>query len=147
MRTAIRRASPTLTLLPLALILLALAASTAHAAGYTHESFSVFETQLKSGEIREATINKRVRSVRTILADGRHVLAKYAAKEEPKIARELKAHNVAVTILTPAQAKAEQSKAPIHHKIRYIVGGVVIGLVVIGGAVVLYRRRRTAQSY
>jgi hypothetical protein len=149
MKTAIRRPSPVLTLASLALATLTLTASSAHAAvSYVHESFPEFEAQLKAGQIGEATINKRVRSVRVLLTDGRHVLVKYAPKEEGHVARELRAHHVTVSVLTPTQAKTEASKAPVHHKLRYIAGGIVIAVVVIVGGVLLYnRRKRAAQDY
>jgi hypothetical protein len=148
MKTAIRRTAPVLTtfslaLAVLALAVLALAASPATAAvGYVHESFPEYEAQLKGGQIREATINKRLRRVRVTLTDGRHMLAQYAPHEEPHVLRELHDHHVSVTVLNTSQAKKEQGKRPVHHKLRYIVGGILIAVVVIVGGVVLYNRRR-----
>lgn len=75
--------------------------------GYVHESFPEFEAQLKAGQISEATINKRVRGVRLLLTDGRHLLVKYAPKEEGHVASELRAHHVHVSVLSPTQAKTE----------------------------------------
>ena len=145
MRTAIRRAPPCLTLVSLALLLLALAAAPAHGAvAYVHETYPEFESQLSGGQIKEVTINKRLRTLRITLADGRHVLAKYAPHEEPHVLRQLRERHVAVTVLTATQAKQEQGKRPVHHKLRYIVGGILIAVVVIGGGVVLYNRRRRA---
>jgi hypothetical protein len=116
--------------------------------GYQSEHFSVFEAQLKAGQISEATINKRLRSVRVTLNDGRHVLTQYAPHEEPKVKAELVARHVPVTVLSPSQAKKEHLKRGVHHKIRYIVGGVVIAIVVIVGGVILYnRRKRTAGGF
>lgn len=143
MKTAIRRVPAALTLLLMALTLLALSAGPAHAAiGYVHESLPEFEVQLKGGQIREATINRRLRSVRVTLADGRHMRAQYARGEEPHVLSELRTKHVPVTVLNTSQAKKEQGKRPVHHKIRYIVGGVVIAIVVIVGGVVLYNRRK-----
>jgi len=144
MKTAIRRASPLLTLAALAAALLALTASSALGAVYQIEHFSVFEAQLKAGQIHEATINRRLRTVRVTLNDGRHVLAQYAPHEEPKVKAELVARHVPVTVLSPSQAKKEHLKRGVHHKIRYIVGGVVIAIVVIVGGVILYNRRKRA---
>ena len=145
MRTAIRRAPPCLTLVSLALLLLALAAGPAHGAvAYVHETYPEFESQLSGGQIKEVTINKRLRTLRITLADGRHVLAKYAPHEEPHVLRQLRERHVAVTVLTATQAKQEQGKRPVHHKLRYIVGGILIAVVVIVGGVVLYNRRRRA---
>ena len=109
---------------------------------YEHESEAAFRQQLASRQIRSAIINKRLRSLRLTLKDGGHVLAHYPAHSERKVARELKAKHVAVTVLSKGEAEGEAKKVPRHHKIRYIVGGVVIALVVIAGAIFLIRRRR-----
>jgi hypothetical protein len=147
MRTAIRRATPRLTLAALASVLLALPAATAHGAVvYVHEPYPEFESQLSGGQIKEVTINKRLRTLRITLADGRHVLAQYAPHEEPHVRRVLRERHVPVTVLTATEAKKEQGKRPVHHKIRYIVGGVLIAVIVIVGGVVLYNRRRRASS-
>jgi hypothetical protein len=52
-----------------------------------------------------------------------------------------------VTTLKPAEAAKEASKAPVHHKLRYIAGGILIAVIVIVGAVLLVdRRRKTAME-
>ena len=62
MKPAFRRAAPLLALASLPLAVLALAASAAlGAVGYQHEGPAEFESQLKAGQIHEATINKRLR--------------------------------------------------------------------------------------
>jgi hypothetical protein len=127
-------------------LILALSAPAASAAEetikYTKESQQAYEQQLAKREIKEAVINKRLRRLRMTLKDGRHVLYRYPAKGEPALAAQLKARHVPVTILTPAEAKREESKIPRHHKIRYIAGGVLLAIVVIGGAAFLINRRR-----
>jgi hypothetical protein len=143
MKTAIRRVPPVLTSLVLALALLALATSSAHGAvGYQKESFLEFESQLKAGQIHEATINRRLRTVRLFLTDGRHMLAQYAPHEEPHTLKILRESHVHTSVLSESQAKKEQAKRPVHHKLRYIAGGIVIAVVVIVGGVLLYNRRR-----
>ena len=109
---------------------------------YEKESEAAFRQQLASRQIRSAIINKRLRSLRLTLKDGRHVKARYPAHTEPKVARELKHARVKVSVLSKEQALAEAKKVPRHHKIRYIVGGVAIALVVVAGAIFLIRRRR-----
>jgi ATP-dependent Zn protease len=147
MRTAIRRATPRLTLAALASLLLALPAGTAQGAvAYVHEAYPEFEAQLSGGHIKEVTINKRLRTLRITLKDGSHVLAQYAPHEEPHVLRELREKGIHVAVLSAAAAKQEQGKRPVHHKIRYIVGGVLIAVIVIVGGVVLYNRRRRASS-
>jgi hypothetical protein len=118
------------------------------AISYTKESFKTYEEQLAAGQIQEVTINKRLRSLRVTLTDGRHVVAKYAAHEGPKQRERLEAKHVKVQVLSSSAAKAvaERGKTKVHHKIRYIVGGVVIAVVVIVGGVLFYNRRKRAQA-
>jgi len=126
--------------------LLALVGATAAAATVTFqkESTQAYEKQLSSGQIKEATINKKVRSVHLTLKNGSHVLVKYAAHEEPKYAAALGAKGVPVTILQPTAAAKEVAK-PVHHKLRYIAGGVLIVVIlVVGGVLLLDRRRKLA---
>jgi ATP-dependent Zn protease len=132
----------------LVLTLSLLPASAQGAATYTKEKYQAFEEQLKSGQIREVTINKRLRTLRITLTDGRRFLAKYAPKEEPRVRNKLKAQNVAVHVLSTAaaQSTAERGKTKVHHKLRYIAGGIVIAVVVIVGGVVFYNRRRRARE-
>jgi hypothetical protein len=137
-------AAAAVSLLLLALSLLPTAAQAA--VSYTRETFQAYEEQLAAGQIQEVTINKRLRSLRVTLTDGRHVLAKYAAKEEPKVSKSLKAKHVTVHVLSSTAAKAEQSKGKVHHKLRYIAGGIVIAVAVIVGGVVFYNRRKRAET-
>jgi hypothetical protein len=123
---------------------LALSPAAFAAPKYQKESEAEFQRQLSAGEIREAIINKRVRSVRVTLTDGSRRLARYPAKQEPRVFTELRAKGVSVTVLTPAAAKSEAAKAPVHHKLRYIAGGILVAVIVVVGGVLLYNRRRRA---
>jgi hypothetical protein len=118
------------------------------AISYTKEPYTTYGEQLAAGQIQEVTINKRLRTLRITLTDGRHVLAKYAAHEEPRVRERLAAKHIPVHVLSSsaATAVAARGKTKVHHKIRYIVGGVVIALVVIVGGVVFYNRRKRAQA-
>lgn len=117
---------------------------------YTPESVTEYEHQLAGGKIKAVTINKRVRSLRVTLTDGRYVLARYKPKEEKKAVAALQAKHVPVTLLTTAQAGKEvkaQPKKPVKHKLRYIAAGVVVVVIIIVGAVLLIRRRRYREDY
>jgi hypothetical protein len=147
MKTTIRPFSTALALAAVALAALALAASSAPGAvtvKYPPEGFPTYEAQLSGGQIKEVTINKRLRTIRVTLTDGRHVLAKYSPHEEPRVVETLKAHHIPVFVLTPAQAAKEKTRGTVHHKIRYIAGGVLIAIIVIVGGVWLYNRRKRA---
>jgi ATP-dependent Zn protease len=112
---------------------------------YTHESEAEFAKQLAAKQVKSVEINKRLRTMRVTLADGRHVLASYPKKQEPQTAARLQAHGVSVTVLSKGDAEKELGKKKSsHHKIRYIVGGVlvIVILVVVAVLVVNSRRRR-----
>jgi len=140
--TALKRAALTV-LLALSLALGGVATAAAEGAiVYTHESESDFAKQLAAKEVKAVTINKRLRTMRVTLADGRYVLASYPKKQEPQTESRLRARGVTVTVLSKHEAEKEAGPKKAHHKIRYIVGGVVIVVVVIAGAVLLVNRRR-----
>jgi hypothetical protein len=128
---------------------LALPASSALAAGsvtYTKESIPAYEAQLASGQITSATFNKRIRSLHLTLSNGQHVLVHYGPHEHEKLEAALRAKGVAVTIEGKTEATKEASSKPVHHKLRYIVGGIVIVVVIIVGVVLLVDRRRKAAA-
>ena len=109
---------------------------------YEKESEQVWEQQLAARRIRSATINKFLQTVRTTLKDGRHVLFKYPKGQEPRVRKQLAAKHVPVTVLSHTQAVSEAKKKPVHHKLRYIAGGIVLGLIVLAGAALLIKRWR-----
>ena len=132
----------------LALGLLTPVASAAEAkVKYEHESQAAYEKQLAAGQVQAATFNKRVRTIHVTLKDGRHMLVGYPPHQQPRFAAQLQAKHVPVTVLKPAEAIKEASKIPVHHKLRYIAGGILVAVIVIVAAVVLIdRRRKTAME-
>lgn len=109
---------------------------------YKHEGEPEYQRQLQAGQIGSVTINKRLRTLRVTLTDGTHVLARYPPHHEPEVLAALRGKGVTVTILTKSQAQSEAKKAPVHHKLRYIVGGIVIVVIIIVAVVLLVDRRR-----
>ena len=108
---------------------------------YQKESRQEYEKQLAGGQIQTARINKKARSIRLRLKDGRHVLVKYGAGQEPTYVAQLQAKGISVTILQPAQA-TKKAKKPVKHKLRYIAGGILVVVVIVVGAVLLIDRKR-----
>ena len=114
---------------------------------YEHESEAAYEKQLAAGQVQAATFNKRVRTIHVTLKDGRHMLVRYPPHHQTALAAALQAKHVPVTVLKPAGAIKEASKIPVHHKIRYIAGGILIAVIVIVASVLLIdRRRKTAME-
>jgi ATP-dependent Zn protease len=109
---------------------------------YTHESEAQFQAQLAAKKVKSVIVNKRLRTLRVTLVDGTHVLASYPKHQEPQTVARLKASGIPVSVLAKAAAEKELKHKPVHHKIRYIVGGAVIAVIVIVGVVLLINRRR-----
>lgn len=128
--------------LALALLTSAAGAGAAEDVHYTKESLAEFETQLSGGQIQSATFNKRIRSLRLTLKNGDHKLVIYKAHGSPALMAKLQAKHVPFTVLAKAQAEKEAKEKPVHHKIRYIAGAVVIAVILIVGAVLIVNRRR-----
>jgi len=140
-----RRTAASLSILALALAFAATSTAVAaeSAVHYTKESMQAYEQQLAGGKIQAATFNKRIRSLHLTLKDGRLMLVHYGPKEEPKLAAALAAKGVPVTVEAKAVATKEAGPPkPVHHKLRYIVGGILIVVVIVVGAVLLIDRRR-----
>lgn len=127
-----------------AAMLLGFAATASAEVKYQHESEQEWKSQLTSGQIASVIINKRAQSVRTTLKDGRHVIANYPKHESTRVEAELTTNHVPFTVLSKSQAETLAKKAPVHHKLRYIVGGILLGIIVIVGGVLLFRRRTRA---
>lgn len=144
-RALSRPALALLLALSIALGALPLGAALAAESGavdYVKESEADFAKQLAAKEVREVTINKRLRTMRVTLADGRHFLAKYPKKSVPQTIARLQKAGVGVTVLSKSDAEQEAKPKSSHHKIRYIVGAVVIAVIVIVAAVLIVNRRR-----
>jgi hypothetical protein len=108
---------------------------------YEKESLQAYEQQLAGGLIESVTINKFLRTLRITLKNGKHVLARYAAHEEPKTAEALSAKHVQFTVLSK-EAATKEGGHKTKHKLRYIAGGVVVLVIIIAAAVLLLRRKR-----
>jgi hypothetical protein len=141
------RAIPTIAGLALALSLafgpLAAGAGAEGTITYRHETEAEFEQQIAGKKIKTAVINRSLRTVRVTLDDGSHVLGKYPKHQVPQTIARLKAAGATVSLLSKKEGERQAYKSKKHkHKIRYIVGGALIVLIVIGGAVWLIKRRR-----
>jgi hypothetical protein len=138
-----RRIAASLSILAFAFALAASSAAAAEGAvHYTKESLQAYEHQLAAGEIQSATFNKKVRSLHLTLKNGTLVLVHYGPKEQPKLAAALAAKGIPVTIESSSATAKEASAKPVHHKLRYIVGGILIVVVIVIGVVLLVDRRR-----
>jgi len=120
----------------------AIPAGVAGAVIYKKESLKEYEQQLAGGQIKAVTINKKLRSLRVTLKDGSYVLAQYPRKGSKKVEAALRAKNVPLTVLKPAEAAKEVVKKPVKHKLRYIAGGALVVVIALVVAVVMFDRKR-----
>jgi nitrate reductase gamma subunit len=110
---------------------------------YTHESKEAYEQQLDKGEIKSAEFNRKIRSLHIKTKNGDLFLYRYPKKGSKTVEDQLRAKHVHFIVLSHSAADLEvKENAPAKkHKIRYIVGGVVLLLIVIGLIVFFVRRR------
>jgi hypothetical protein len=109
---------------------------------YTEENQQAFESQLQKGEIATAVFNRKVRSLRITTKNGQYFLYHYPKKGSPALESALTAKHVTFTVLKKAEAEKEVKKKSTKHKLRYIVGGIAIVVILIVGVVLLVNRRR-----
>jgi len=106
---------------------------------FHRESGAAFRKQLREGAIREATFNVLAHHLHLLMDSRRLMLVNYQPKEKPKIESELKAAGVTITV-------EKASAAPAHHRLRYIIGGVLIVAILAVLTVLLLGRRRKLTS-
>ena len=109
---------------------------------YPKETQQEYESQLSKAEIESATFNKRIRSLHIKTKNGELFVYHYPKGTWQQLAATLRAHHITVTILTPTEAEKEAKAKPVHHKIRYIAGGILIVIVIVVVGVLLWNRRR-----
>jgi hypothetical protein len=142
-----KRRSALVVLLALCMVLVmpaaALAEGTTTTPKYTEESKQQFEQQLAKGEIKAAEFNGKLRSLHITTKNGTLYLYHYEKKGAPKLKQELAAKGIKYTVLTKSAASIEAKAHPkkAKHKIRYIVGAVVIVLIIVGLIIFFVRRR------
>jgi ATP-dependent Zn protease len=125
-----------------ALVLLLLATAPATAATdihFQHESYQEFLKQLEHREAHAVVLHVKQRVVHVTLADGRHLTAVYPASEQARIVEEARAKGASATV---AVVKVK----PVHHKLRYIAGGVLIVVILVVLVVLLIGRRRALEE-
>ena len=113
---------------------------------YTKETQKDYERQIAAGEIQSATFNKKIRSLHLTLKNGNHVLFIYPAHDQPKLAAELEKKGITVTVLKKTEADKEATAKPVHHKLRYIAGGILVVIVIVVAAVLVIDRKRKQQA-
>lgn len=130
--------------LSLALASLAVAVSVAGAAatGSKHLSKPEFAKDLAAGKVQSVSVNRKLHVLSVTLKDGSHVRVRYPKTQEAQTVARLQRAGVQVKLLTTAEAEKEANAKKPSHKLRYIVGAIVIVVIVLVIGVLLYVRRR-----
>ena len=127
-----------------ALCVCAAITATAPAATAIHfqsESLSALKLQLQHGEVHALSFHPATGTghVHVSLNDGRHMTVAFTATEQAQLVALARAHNTPVTV---AVAKPKAAAKPVHHKLRYVAGGILVLVIVVVAAVLLIDRRR-----
>jgi hypothetical protein len=120
-------------------LLAAIPATAATVFHFQRESMQQFQRQLAASEIHATTFNKVAHTLHLSMNDHRHLLVSYPPLEYKKIVASLEAKNIPVAVEKHAKVAAK----PAHHKLRYIVGAVLVVVILIVLAVLLMGRRRS----
>ncbi len=137
MKNSTRRSPLPAACAALALLLLAGPALAATDIHFQRESYQEFLSQLRHGEVHAVVLHAKAHVAHVSLADGRHMTAVYPAGEQARIVEEAHAKNASATV-----SVSTQKAAPVHHKLRYIAGGVLIVVILVVLVVLLIGRRR-----
>lgn len=104
---------------------------------FQHESYAALLAQVRKGEVHAVVLHPSGPKAHAALDDGGHVSATYPLGEATKLGDEVRAHGGSFAIAT-----SKSKTGSVHHKLRYIVGGIVIVVILIVLAVLLIGRRR-----
>jgi hypothetical protein len=119
-----------------------LAACPATASAATSESYSTVVTQIKTIPLVHAVINPKGNHVEIKYPNGTEYIAVFPQGGQPALQRLL--HERHIKIIFASRHQAKPRPAPVHHHLRYIAGGILLGAIAVIGGVLLYRRRRNA---
>jgi hypothetical protein len=107
---------------------------------FQKESLQAYEGELHKGEVHAVTFHPGTTTghLHISLNNGGHMTASYAASEQGKLVAQAQAANARVKIATLKTKKT----AAVHHKLRYIAGGILIVVIIVVLVVLLIGRRR-----
>jgi hypothetical protein len=123
-----------LALLSIAVAGPAFAASGVH---FQRESYQELLAQLHNREVVAVVLHPQGYRAHASLADGRHVTVTYTPAGESRLAAATHAGGASFAIAT-----STRTSTAVHHKLRYIAGGVLIVVILVVLVVLLIGRRR-----
>jgi len=127
------------------LLCLAVAASAAAATAihFQRESLQALEKQLHAREVHALVFHPTPAPghIHASLNNGTHMSIVYAGSEQAHLTALAQAEGARVTI-----AKSTTAKKTVHHKLRYIAGGILVAVIIVVAAVLLVDRRRKLRA-
>jgi hypothetical protein len=132
-RLTLRSACATLALLGL-LAGPALAATVVH---FQREGYQALLSQLDHGEVHAVVLHPQGYKAHIALDNGGHMTVTYPPSEVVKLEAAAHTHGASFAIAT-----STHKAAPVHHKLRYIAGAILIVVILVVLAVLLVGRRR-----
>jgi hypothetical protein len=115
--------------------------ATATVIHFQRESYQQLLAQLRNREVHAVVLHPQGYKAHISLDNGGHMTVTYAAAEEPQLAALVRASGASFAVAT-----STHKAAPVHHKLRYIAGGVLIVVIVIVLVVLLIGRRRALEE-
>jgi hypothetical protein len=107
---------------------------------FQKESLQAYEAELRHGEVHAVTFHPGTTTghLHISLNNGGHMTVSYAASEQGKLVAQAQAAGARVKLATLKTKR----KAAVHHKLRYIAGGILIVVILVVLVVLLIGRRR-----
>ena len=105
---------------------------------FQHESVPAFQHQLSAGEVHAVTFHPSAEDFHVSLNNGLHMSVIYPSGQESALIAQVRAKGVPVQVAVSAH-----KSTAVHHKLRYIAGGILVVVILVVLAVLLLGRRRT----
>jgi hypothetical protein len=99
------------------------------------ESYTALLHQIDSGQVLIAHVNERTNDIRVTLRNGTEEFVVYPHAGHKTLIDSLIHHGV-----KPIYTAHKTAAKPVHHVLRYVAGGIVIVLLLIGAGVWVYTR-------
>ena len=99
----------------------------------TNESIVVFEGQLDGHRVSSVMLHTKAHTFHASLKDGRKVSIAFPTSRQKQLEGDIRAQGIAVKV-----AKVQSPS----HKLRYIVGGIAVVVIILVAVGLLYARRR-----
>jgi hypothetical protein len=107
---------------------------------FQKETLPALEKQLRSHEVHALVLhpNPSPGHIHASLNNGLHMTIVYASSEQERLVALARAQGTPVAV----SVKSTTANKTVHHKLRYIAGGILVAVIIVVAAVLLIDRRR-----